>query len=329
MHNILVCGGAGYIGSHVVRKLEGAGFYPIVLDNLSTGHRQSLKDSTKFYLGDVRNEKDLDKIFSENNISAVMHFCAKIEVGESMKDPALYFDNNLVGGLNLLKVMNKNGINKLVFSSTAAVYGQPEEIPIHENIKKQPTNVYGETKLIFEQILHWYDVVHSFRYVALRYFNASGADDSGLIGEDHYPESHLIPIIFQVLNGQREFLSVFGNDYNTPDGTCVRDYIHVNDLASAHILALKYLINGGESNYFNLGNGEGYSVQEIIDEIERVVGKEVIKKNVDRRPGDPDYLIANSSKIKGQLGWKPEYNLTRIIETAYKWHKEHPNGYEN
>lgn len=329
MQNILVCGGAGYIGSHVVKKLQEAGFNPIVFDNLTTGHRESLSDNIQFYQGDVRSEADLSKVFTENNISAVMHFCAKSLVGESMEKPALYFDNNVVGGLNLLKVMHDFGIDKLVFSSTAAVYGQPDEIPINETTTKLPTNVYGETKLMFEKVCSWYDSIYGLRYVALRYFNAAGADDDGLIGEDHNSESHLLPIVFQVVNGQREFLSVFGDDYNTPDGTCVRDYIHVYDLASAHILALKHLLNGGSSDVFNLGSGLGYSVKEIVDSVEKITGRGIDQRIVKRREGDPDTLIASSQKIIKELGWKQQYTLEMIIETAYKWHKNHPNGYEN
>jgi UDP-glucose 4-epimerase len=329
MQKILICGGAGYIGSHVVRRIKKAGYCPIVFDNLSTGHKQSISQDTIFYLGDLRDKTQIDKVFQENKIDAVMHFCAKSLVGESMLQPYLYFQNNVLGGLNLLQVMQENDVKKIVFSSTAAVYGEPKDIPIMETSYLAPTNVYGETKLTFEKILDWYDKIFQIKYVALRYFNASGADDSGEIGEDHNPESHLLPLIFQVINKQRDFISIFGDDYQTFDGTCIRDYIHVNDLADAHLLVLKYLLEGNDSDVFNLGSGEGYSVKQIIDSINKITNNVVNTKVVSRRDGDPAVLIASSDKIRNKLGWETHYCLDNIINTAYKWHKGHPKGYEN
>ncbi|OGI09511.1 MAG: UDP-glucose 4-epimerase GalE [Candidatus Margulisbacteria bacterium GWF2_35_9] len=323
---ILVAGGAGYIGSHAVRKLKLEGYTPVVFDNLSTGHIQSVEEEI-FFEGDVRNESDLDLVFSSYKIDAVMHFCANSLVGESMEKPELYFDNNVMGGLQLLKSMLKHNVKYIIFSSTCATYGEPEIVPITEKEKQLPTNPYGESKLMFEKMLKWFDICHGFKSVCLRYFNASGADDEGVIGEDHNPESHLIPIVFQVANGQRDYISVFGADYPTPDGTCVRDYIHVYDLAKAHILALKYLFAGNDSDAFNLGSGDGYSVHEIIANVEKQVGHPIGKKMTDRRAGDPAVLIGSSEKIREKLGWEPSYNLENIIKTANKWHSTNPDGY--
>jgi len=324
--NILVAGGAGYIGSHVVRKLSEAGYTPIVFDNLSTGHFESVKDNL-FFEGDVRRAADLDLVFNNHKIDAVMHFCANSLVGESMEKPELYFDNNVIGGLQLLKSMLKHNVKTIIFSSTCATYGEPEIVPITEQEKQEPTNPYGESKLMFEKMLKWFDHAHGIKSVCFRYFNAAGADDDGAIGEDHSPESHLIPIVFEVANGQRDFISVFGDDYPTPDGTCVRDYIHVYDLAQAHILGLEYLFNGNESDAFNLGSGDGYSVNEIIANVEKEVGHEIGKKMTDRRSGDPAVLIGSSKKIKDKLGWEPQYTLSGIIKTAKKWHSTNPDGY--
>lgn len=324
---ILVVGGAGYIGSHAVRALRKQGDIPIIFDNLSTGHRGAISGE-KFFWGDVRNPLDLDRVFREHQICAVMHFCAKSLVGESMQCPEIYFENNVVGGLNLLQAMLRHRVPSIIFSSTAATFGQPEEMPIRETTPQSPTNPYGESKLIFEKMLHWYDECHGIKSVTLRYFNAAGADDKGDIGEDHSPETHLIPIIAQVLSGKREKLQVFGGDYPTPDGTCIRDYIHINDLARAHLLALKFLLNEKTSMDFNLGNGVGYSVSEIIRTVQSVAGKPVAHEISDRRAGDPAMLIASSERIQKILGWKPQYHLSDIISTALNWHSLHPDGYE-
>lgn len=324
---ILVVGGAGYIGSHVTRKLKEKGYRPVVFDNLSTGHRQSIVDED-FYQGDVRNADDLNRVFEEYPIDAVMHFCAKSLVGESMEKPEIYFDNNVTGGLTLLRSMLKHGVKNIIFSSTAATFGQPEEIPISETTPQHPTNPYGESKLIFEQMLKWFDECHGIKSVSLRYFNAAGADDSGEIGEDHTPETHLIPIIYQVLNGTREKIQIYGDDYPTHDGTCVRDYIHIYDLAQAHILALNMLMEEHRTAHYNLGSGTGYSVREIIDAVQTLTGKAVTHDVTGRRPGDPATLIASSERIKRELGWNPEYTLEDIIRTAGRWHMDHPRGYQ-
>lgn len=329
MASVLVAGGAGYIGSHVVRWLLKNGHSPIVFDNLSTGHESSIPEGVPLVQGDIRYIPDLKRVFEQHEIDAVMHFCAKSIVGESMEVPELYFDNNVVGGLNMLNVMREFNIDVLIFSSTAAVFGEPAEVPISEQTPMLPTNCYGETKLIFERILKWYDQIHGVRHIALRYFNAAGADPEGVIGEDHQPETHLIPILFEVLNGQRETVTVFGHDYPTRDGTCVRDYIHVYDLAEAHVLALEHLLDGHPSNTFNLGSGEGYTVQELITTTEHVVGRPIKTIMGGRRAGDPSTLIAASQKIQTLLGWSPQYTLTDIISSAANWHLAHPTGYSS
>lgn len=326
--HILVVGGAGYIGSHVVRQLKQEGYLPIIFDNLSTGHRESIKDDI-FILGDVRNSDDLDSAFKKYPIEGVMHFCAKSLVGESMEHPEIYFENNVEGGHKLLKAMVTNNVKSIIFSSTAATFGQPDESPITENTPQVPTNPYGESKLIFEKMLKWYDVAHGLKSVTLRYFNAAGADDAGDIGEDHTPETHLLPIIFQVLNGQRDALTIYGDDYATPDGTCVRDYIHIKDLGQAHILGLAHVLEERKSDSFNLGNGQGFSVKEIVTQAEAVTGRPIKTVMGSRRQGDPDMLIASSEKIIKELGWTPKYKLDAIIETAAKWHFSHPKGYAN
>ena len=327
---ILVLGGAGYIGSHTVYELIDAGEDVVIVDNLQTGHKGALHPKARFYKGDIRDEKFLDDLFNKEKIDSVIHFAANSLVGESMIDPLKYYDNNLYGTMILLKSMVKNGIEKIVFSSTAATYGEPEKTPIFEKDRTVPTNTYGETKLSMEKMFKWVSKAHGLRYVSLRYFNACGAHVSGKIGEDHSPETHLIPLILQVPNGKREHIGIFGDDYQTPDGTCIRDYIHVTDLAQAHILAVKYLNKGNESDIFNLGNGVGFSVKEVIETARKVTGHPIPAKISKRRAGDPAILIASSDKAKSILGWNPSHNsLDEIIETAWKWHKTHPNGYED
>ena len=327
---VLVLGGAGYIGSHTVYELIDNGIETVVIDNLETGFMEAVHPKAKFYKGDLRDRMFLDIVLAEEkDIDAVIHFAANSQVGESMVNPLKYYDNNLCGTKTLLDALVAHGIDKIVFSSTAATYGEPENIPICETDKTEPTNCYGETKLSMEKMFQWVGKAHGLRFVSLRYFNACGAHVSGKIGEAHNPESHLIPLILQVPNGQREAISVFGTDYPTKDGTCVRDYIHVTDLAQAHILAVKYLMAGNESNIFNLGNGVGFTVKEVIKMAEKVTGQPIKVIEVDRRAGDPAVLIASSEKAKTVLGWKPKHNsLKEIISTAWAWHKKHPNGYQ-
>ncbi len=301
---ILVLGGAGYIGSHTVYELIGAGRDVVVADNLVTGFRKAVHPKARFYELDIRDRKALDALFERENIEGVIHFAASSQVGESMKDPLKYYDNNLWGTNCLLESMVAHNVKKIVFSSTAATYGLPEKTPILETDRTQPINPYGETKLAMEKMMRWTDLACGLKYVALRYFNACGAHPDGVIGEAHDPETHLIPIILQVPNGQREFIGIFGGDYNTKDGTCVRDYIHVTDLAQAHILALDYLLAGGESNTFNLGNGVGFTNKEVVETARRVTGHPIPEKLLDRRPGDPDILVASSEKAKSVLGWR-------------------------
>ena len=325
--SVLVCGGAGYIGSHTVKYFLEQNEDIIVVDNLLTGHKEAIL-TDKFYNCDIRDKENLDKVFKENNIEAVIHFAANSLVGESMVKPYEYYHNNVYGMMCLLDVMKENNVDKIVFSSTAATYGEPKNIPIMEDDETNPTNTYGETKLAMEKMMKWTDVAHGVHYVALRYFNACGAHVSGEIGEAHNPETHLIPLILQVPNGQRESISIFGDDYDTKDGTCVRDYIHVTDLAQAHILAVKYLMDGGKSDVFNLGNGVGFTVKEVIETARKVTGHPIPAVISPRRGGDPAKLIASSEKAKSILGWKPEHaDLEEIIATAWKWHKNHPNGY--
>jgi len=326
--SILVLGGAGYIGSHTVYELIDNGCDVVIADNLLTGHIEAVHQKARFYKGDIRDKEFLDNLFKKEKIDAVIHFAASSLVGESMTNPLKYYDNNLYGTMVLLKSMVENGIDKIVFSSTAATYGEPESIPILETDKTIPTNTYGETKLSMEKMFKWTAMAHGLRYVSLRYFNACGAHVSGKIGEAHNPESHLIPIILQVPNGQRESVSIFGDDYKTKDGTCVRDYIHVTDLAQAHILAVKYLENGGKSDIFNLGNGVGFTVKEVIETARKVTGHPIPAKVCERRAGDPATLIASSEKVKDILGWKPQHaDIEEIIQTAWRWHKNHPNGF--
>lgn len=328
MAKALVLGGAGYIGSHTVYELIDRGFEVSVIDNLETGHRAAVHPKARFYEGDIRDKEFLNGVFQKENADVVIHFAANSQVGESMTNPLKYYDNNVGGTLCLLQAMAEHSVKHIVFSSTAAVYGEPEHVPILETDRTLPTNCYGETKLAMERMFYWAEKAHGLRYVSLRYFNACGAHESAAIGEAHDPETHLIPIVLQVPNGKREYVSVFGDDYDTPDGSCLRDYIHVSDLASAHIKAAEYLINGGKSDIFNLGSGEGFSVKEIISQAEKAVGKAIPSKIAPRRPGDPARLVASSEKAKAVLGWQPrQEDIEKIISSAWRWHKEHPDGY--
>lgn len=325
--SILITGGAGYIGSHTVRYFLEQNENVIVVDNLQSGHRQAVAVE-HFYEIDLREKVALDKVFKAHSIEAVIHFAANSLVGESMEEPFEYYDNNVYGMMCLLDVMRENGVNRIVFSSTAATYGEPKNIPILEENETSPTNTYGETKLAMEKMMKWFDRGYGIKYVSLRYFNAAGAHESGLIGEDHDPETHLIPLILQVPLGKREKIYIFGDDYPTGDGTCIRDYIHVMDLASAHFLALEYLRKENQSEIFNLGNGNGYSVQEVIDVARKVTDHPIPAEVQARRAGDPAVLIASSEKAKTVLGWKPQHDsLEKIIADAWNWHRGNPNGY--
>lgn len=326
--NILVTGGAGYIGSHVVEELLKTGQHQIVvLDNLQKGHPEAVLGG-EFVQGDLADTGLLDEVFDKYAVEAVVHLAADSLVGESMEDPGKYFRNNVANGVNLLDAMVAHQARYIVFSSTAAVYGEPEKIPITEDHPQRPTNPYGDSKLFFEKIMERYEKAHGLRYVSLRYFNAAGASPSGRIGEVHEPETHLIPIVLQVALGQREAVTIFGTDYDTPDGTCIRDYIHVTDLAVAHVLALDALAAGAASNIYNLGNGRGFSVREVIDTVEKVTGRSLARVEGERRPGDPAVLVASSEKISRELGWKPRYNdLETIVRTAWQWHRQHPRGF--
>ena len=327
---VLVLGGAGYIGSHTVYKLIEEGHDVVVFDNLETGYIEAVHPQAKFYKGDLRNRAEIDNLLdNETGIDAVIHFAANSLVGESMVNPLKYYDNNVYGTKVLLESLLAHGIKNIVFSSTAATYGEPTDSPILETDPTNPTNCYGETKRAMERMFYWTELAHGIKYVSLRYFNACGAHVNGNIGEAHNPESHLIPIILQVANGTRDHISVYGTDYDTFDGTCIRDYIHVTDLAQAHILACKYLLDGGKSDIFNLGNGVGFSVKEVIEKAKEVTKKEIKVVLEGRRAGDPAVLVASSDKAKKILGWKPVYNdLGTIIDTAWKWHSTHPNGYK-
>jgi UDP-glucose 4-epimerase len=324
---VLVTGGAGYIGSHTVAALLERGEEIVVVDNLQQGHREAVLGG-KLYVGDLRDEAFLDQVFKENSIDAVIHFAANSLVGESMTNPGKYYHNNVYGTLCLLEAMNKNGVKRIVFSSTAATYGEPERVPIDEHDRTVPTNAYGETKLAMEKMMKWFDTAHGIRYVSLRYFNAAGAHASGKIGEDHSPETHLIPIVLQAALGQRPHISVFGDDYPTEDGTCIRDYIHVSDLADAHVLAVDRLRRGEDSAVYNLGNGQGFSVKQVIDIARKVTEREIPVVTEARRAGDPAVLIASSERARQELGWQPKRDkLDDIIRSAWQWHSENPNGY--
>ena len=322
---ILVTGGAGYIGSHAVKALIGAGYEVIVLDNLVYGHRELVEEVLKVELivGDISDRPLLDKLFASRNIAAVMHFSAYAYVGESVTDPAKYYRNNVIGTITLLEAMIASSIKQFVFSSTCATYGVPHTVPITEDHPQNPINPYGATKLMVERILQDFDVAYGLKSVYFRYFNAAGADPTGLLGEDHNPETHLLPLVLMAALGKRDSVAIFGTDYPTPDGTCIRDYNHVTDLADAHILGLEYLLNGGSTNVFNLGNGQGFSVKEAIDTAKIVTGREIKVVMSDRRPGDPPILVGSSDKARNILGWEPKYPaLKEILTHAWKWHQQ-------
>lgn len=328
--SILVLGGAGYIGSHAVDQLINQGNDVVVVDNLLTGHRDAIHNDSRFYEGDVRDKAFLQSVFEKEKIDGVIHFAASSLVGESVEKPLKYFNNNVYGMQILLEVMEEFDVKHIVFSSTAATYGEPEVSPITETTPTNPKNPYGESKLMMEKMMKWCDNAYGMKFVALRYFNVAGAKANSSIGEDHDPETHLVPIILQVALGQRKELAIFGDDYDTPDGTCIRDYVHVEDLIAAHILALEYLKAGNESNIFNLGSNNGYSVKEMLEAAREVTQKEIPAKVAPRRAGDPGTLVASSEKAKSVLGWEPEYtDVKKIIETAWNWHVSHPTGYED
>lgn len=322
---ILVTGGAGYIGSHAVLSLQESGYDVLVLDNLVYGHRELVEQVLKAELivGDIGDRSLLDQIFASRKIAAVMHFAAYAYVGESVSNPAKYYRNNVVGTLTLLEAMLAANVKKLVFSSTCATYGIPKSVPIPEDHPQAPINPYGASKLMVERILADFSVAHDFRSVCFRYFNACGADPQGRLGEDHNPETHLIPLVLLAALGKRDSISVFGTDYPTPDGTCIRDYIHVCDLASAHVLGLEYLLNEGASTVFNLGNGNGFSVREVIDAAEQVTGKKIKVVECDRRPGDPPALVGSGARAREILGWQPQYaEIGEILTHAWNWHQQ-------
>jgi len=316
---ILVVGGAGYIGSHMVKMLLGHGYSVVTLDNLSTGYRDAVLGG-KFVLGDLADRALLDKLFSERKIDGVMHFASFIQVGESVQNPAKYYENNVVNTLNLLDAMVAHDVKRFIFSSSAAVYGEPIRVPIDEAHPKNPINPYGRSKWMVEQMLADYDRAYALKSIRLRYFNAAGADPEGQLGERHEPETHLIPLVLQAASGRRESVQVFGRDYDTPDGTCIRDYVHVTDLCEAHLLALGRLLQGGASAAFNLGNGNGFSVQQVIDAAHKVAGETILVKDAPRREGDPARLVADASQARKELGWNPRYSeLEMIVSHAWQW----------
>lgn len=323
---ILVCGGAGYIGSHAVHALAAAGQEVVVVDNLQTGHAAAVAGKAAFVQGDIRDAVCLDDIFRRFRIDGVMHFAADSQVGESMVKPLKYFSNNVGGMQSLLEAMVRHGVAHIVFSSSAAVYGEPDSVPVSEDAPTRPTNPYGHSKLMMEAMMRWVSAAHGIRYVSLRYFNVAGALADGSIGEDHSPESHLIPLVLQVPLGQRPHVTIFGEDYATPDGTCIRDYIAVTDLVDAHVKALDHLQRGGDDLICNLGNGQGFSVREIVDCARKVTGHEIPVVMGQRRAGDPARLVA-ASKAQQVLGWQPRLGVEAIIESAWRWHREHPHGY--
>ncbi|MET3695903.1 UDP-glucose 4-epimerase [Bacillus oleivorans] len=327
--SILVVGGAGYIGSHAVYKLIEKNERVVVIDNLSTGHKNAIHPKAVFYQGDIRDKVFLEKVFQQEKIVGVLHFAALSLVGESMSAPLPYFYNNVYGTQILLDVMKEFYVRNLVFSSSAAIYGEPSLIPITEDALPLPANPYGESKLAVEKLLKWCDHAYGIRFVALRYFNVAGAHASGEIGEAHDPETHLIPLVLEVALGKRKYISIFGDDYSTKDGTCIRDYIHVDDLVDAHLLALKYLMQGGKSDSFNIGSDQGFSVLDIIKAAQRITKHPIPSKITERRQGDPGCLIASSEKAKSILGWKPvRTSVETMIKDAWRWHHRHPLGYK-
>lgn len=327
MENILVIGGAGYIGSYVCKYLVKNGYRPIILDNLISGHRQAVKWGP-FIKGSMGDLKLLKRIFEKYQVAGVMHFAAFCYVGESVREPAKYYQNNVADNVTLLQAIVENNISNFIFSSSCVIYGEPIEVPINEQHPQNPINPYGRTKLIVEQIMEDFKIAYGLKYISLRYFNAAGAEPNGQLGEDHKPETHLIPLVLQTALGRQEAIYIFGDDYPTRDGTCIRDYIHIDDLAQAHLLALERLLNGLSGETYNLGNGDGYSVKEVIEVARSVTGKPIPSKIVKRRLGDPAVLISSSQKAIKELGWKPQFpELHTIIDTAWKWHKNHPYGY--
>lgn len=321
-HAVLVTGGAGYIGAHACKALAGAGYTPITYDNLVYGHREAVKWGP-LEVGDISDRERLEGVMRKYNPIAVMHFAAYAYVGESVEDPAKYYRNNVAGTLTLLETMRNCGIDKIIFSSTCATYGMPEQIPIAEDHPQNPINPYGRSKLMIEWILNDFANAYDLQYVSLRYFNAAGADPEGEIGENHDPETHLIPLVLDVALGRCDHLEIFGTDYDTPDGTCIRDYIQVSDIADAHLLALEYLLNGGRSDAFNLGNGNGFSVKEVVSTAGKITGGDITFRESTRRPGDPPSLIGSSDKIQKELRWRPLFqSLDSIIDTAWRWHKK-------
>ena len=325
--SILVCGGAGYVGSHCLEALKAAGYDCVVVDDLSRGHRAAVGESP-LYVGNIADDALMDRVFREHHIEVVLHFAAASQVGESMKEPLLYYENNLCATVALLRSMRRHEVGRIVFSSSAAVYGEPDAVPIPEESPKAPTNTYGETKLAMERLMHWCHVAYGLEYVSLRYFNAAGASPSGIIGEDHTPETHLIPLVLQAAQGRREKVSIFGDDYPTPDGTCIRDYIHTSDLASAHLLAARRLLAGEGSGIFNLGSEHGLSVRQIIDTARKVTGRDFPVEVAPRRAGDPAVLIASNRKAREELGWVPAHSdAESILASAWAWHSSHPDGF--
>ncbi|MBI2043113.1 UDP-glucose 4-epimerase GalE [Candidatus Pacearchaeota archaeon] len=325
---ILVTGGAGYVGSHAVRELLKNGYEVVVYDNLSRGFQESLPKDVKFINGDLNNPELLEHVFNSNKFDAVIDFSGHLEVEESMRNPEKFYLNNVISLLNLLKAMHNHNVKTIVYSSSASVYGQPKEIPVSETHVNDTNNVYGETKAIAERMLKFFDNIYGIKSVSLRYFNAAGADSSGEIGEAHNPETHLIPIVFNTALGKRQHISIYGTDYQTKDGTTIRDYIHVKDLSQVHILAMERLLSEGKSNVFNVGTGKGYSVKEIVETARKITGNEIPTIIGSRRFGDPAELVAHVGKIKKELGWEPRYSdLKTIMETSWKWHKNHPAGY--